>query len=173
MLDQLMKRASKLEPMGVAAKSLGVFSLVLGLAELVAPKKLGRKLGLENRRNLIRGYGAREFANGVALMAARNPVPWLWTRVAGDGLDLATLGWKLRHSRLHRRNIGLAIAAVGAIALIDMIAAGYATKSRMDQKKNRPDYTNRSGFPRNSAFLRDTVANANHGGTLTRKVLKG
>lgn len=173
MLNQLMKKAGKLEPMGIAAKSLGVFSLVLGVAELVAPKKLGRKLGLDNRKNLIRGYGARELANGFALMAARNPVPWLWTRVAGDGLDLATLGWKMRHSRFHRKNIALAIAAVGAVALIDMVAAGYATKSRMDKKKNLPDYSDRSGFPRQGTAPMRNVANANTGGTLTRKVLKG
>jgi hypothetical protein len=73
------------------ARSLGWFSIGLGLAELFAARTLSRSLGLDNGvggAGLVRAFGAREVANGVAILS--NPVEpmWLW----GHMLDLVVLG---------------------------------------------------------------------------------
>ena len=47
------------------ARGLGWFSLGLGLAEIIAPGKLGRALNLEGKETLLRAYGGREIGAGV------------------------------------------------------------------------------------------------------------
>ena len=47
-----------------AARALGWFSIGLGMAELVAPGRLARMLGLDGKDGLIRSFGARELASG-------------------------------------------------------------------------------------------------------------
>ncbi|HET7369455.1 MAG TPA: hypothetical protein VFK45_01300 [Gammaproteobacteria bacterium] len=104
------------------ARMLGVFSIGLGLMELLSPKRTGRYLGL-NRPGLIRAYGGREIAAGASILAQPGQSRWLWTRVGGDLLDLGTLVWALtgRHSR--PRNVGLALGAVAAVTALDVLCA--------------------------------------------------
>src|SRR5690348_7605409 len=84
------------------AKGLGWFSVGLGLAELAAPASVARVIGVgddDDARTLLRTYGVREIANGVAILGSGAHDPeWLWTRVAGDVLDLATMGAALRRN---------------------------------------------------------------------------
>lgn len=112
----------------MAAKGLGVFSLVLGAAEILAPVFLSRKLGLRGKQSIIRGYGVREVANGLALLVSKSPAPWLWTRVAGDAVDLATLSQSKIENKRQKRNLILAVAAVGGVALLDILSAKSASK---------------------------------------------
>ena len=69
------------------AKSLGYLSLALGAAELIAPRALCRATGLSGMEPLVRAYGARELATGVAILASHDPAPWIWGRVAGDMVE--------------------------------------------------------------------------------------
>ena len=48
------------------ARNLGYFSIALGVTELVAPGALCRAIGLRGLEPVVRGYGAREVATGVA-----------------------------------------------------------------------------------------------------------
>ena len=66
------------------ARGLGWFSIGLGVAELVAPGQLARFLGMEERTELIRAYGAREIMTGIGILSQEDPTPWIWGRVAGD-----------------------------------------------------------------------------------------
>ena len=52
------------------ARGLGYVSIALGLAELLAPRAVGRSIGLEGRETLVRACGAREIATGVAILAS-------------------------------------------------------------------------------------------------------
>src|SRR4051812_11159227 len=61
---------------------LGVFSIALGLAELLRARRVSSAIGSETNPTLLRLYGVREIAAGVGLLAARNKTPWLWSRVA-------------------------------------------------------------------------------------------
>ncbi len=107
------------------AKGLGVFSLALGAAELLAPKAICRALGLEGRETLVRAYGAREVATGIAILASRDPTPWVLGRVAGDALDIATVATAL-HPDNPKRDTVIATLGVlaGATGLDALCAAG-------------------------------------------------
>jgi hypothetical protein len=105
-------------------KGLGWFSIALGLTELVGARRLTRVLGIQGRERLVRAFGARELASGATVLAGR-PVPGVWSRVAGDALDLAALGYAFSVPGAKKRNVGLALATVGGVAAIDL-ATGLA-----------------------------------------------
>jgi len=134
------------------AQGLGWFSIGLGLAEVVAPGRLARFLGMEERTELIRVYGMREIATGVGILSQDDPTPWLWSRVGGDVLDLGSLAAGLGRSNPQRENVGLAIAAVAGIMARDLLCA------RMLGTEDRPrrirDYSARRGLPRPPAAMR-------------------
>ncbi|MGZ3159036.1 MAG: hypothetical protein ACXU7H_08125, partial [Burkholderiaceae bacterium] len=79
-------------------KALGWFSVGLGIAQIVAPRTISRLAGLGHSPILVRAVGLREIASGVGILSDRNPSGWLWTRVAGDAMDLALLGNAARAS---------------------------------------------------------------------------
>ena len=133
----------------LVAKGLGAFSIALGLIELLGTRKVADGLDLKKQRAAVKGYGLREVINGIGLLSARNPAPWLWARVAGDGLDLATLASRSYGGRGGRRKLILMTAAgVAAITAVDILAAGKAGKKREIRESIIADYKKRSGFPR-------------------------
>jgi|GEM_PF-3351696 len=114
------------EPPDVLAQSLGWFSIGLGLLEVVNAEGLARWLGTDNR-TVIRAYGFREIGNGIALLSQKDSQsrsPWLWTRVAGDGLDLYSLKKLHTDDNPNRGNVKLAIVAVAGVMMLDVMAAG-------------------------------------------------
>ncbi|HTL44213.1 MAG TPA: SRPBCC family protein [Vicinamibacterales bacterium] len=113
---------------GALAKGLGWFSIGLGLAELAAPGSVAQLIGVrddDRTRNLLRAYGAREIANGTAILGSgADDAVWLWTRVAGDVLDLATMGAALREgNRTDGRKLAIGMASVGGVLMADVMAA--------------------------------------------------
>ncbi len=106
------------------ANFLGLFSIGLGLAEATAPNTMADLTGVRHP-TLLRAYGLREIAAGVGILANRRPAGWLWARVAGDVLDLATLGATYAHGdgRDRRRSL-ISLAAVAGVTALDVIAAG-------------------------------------------------
>src|SRR5919112_5715207 len=91
-MAQYRNRSSRRDSSADAlARGLGWFSIGLGLAEVIAPGALARALGMRGHEGLIRAYGVREIATGIGVLASEDPTPWIWGRVAGDALDLATL----------------------------------------------------------------------------------
>lgn len=106
------------------AKGLGWFSLGLGMTELLAPKFIARISGVPERRSgLIRLYGLREIASGIGIFAQKNPAEALWSRVAGDVLDLTSLGLACTSPDAKRGRITFATANVVAVTALDVIAA--------------------------------------------------
>jgi hypothetical protein len=107
---------------GRVAKGLALFGIGLGLAELLAPRWLGRLVGTRGRRTrLMRAFGLREIAAGALILAGR-PLFGLWARTAGDALDLAALGLAARRSR-RRGRVGAALAAVLGAGALDLLYA--------------------------------------------------
>lgn len=147
------------------AKGLGWFSLALGMTELLVPHRLARAMGLRGHEGLLRACGARELASGIATLGV-SPRAGLWSRVGGDLLDLALLGAAARglagRPRLGRglarrgrvrRNLGIALAAVTAVLVVDALVA--ATVQRQQSRRGPVrDYGNRSGFRRPAAEMR-------------------
>lgn len=128
------------------AKGLGWFSIGLGLAELLAPRSLCRALGMEGNETLVRAYGAREVATGVAILMSHDPTPWIWGRVGGDGLDLATLASGFQHDNPKRGNLALATAAVAGVTALDLLCAQGLTSDKRLSAPGSFDYSDRSGF---------------------------
>src|SRR5215211_8122595 len=105
------------------ARGLVWFSIGLGLAEVIAPRALARALGMEGTETVIRAYGMREIATGVGILASEDPTPWIWGRVAGDALDLATLATGLEGDNPERGNVLAATATVIGATVIDVVCA--------------------------------------------------
>jgi hypothetical protein len=134
------------------AQGLGWFSLALGAVELFGGKSVARWLGMEQHETLIRAYGVREIVTGVGILSSEDPTPWIWGRVAGDALDLATLGKGLTDRHAERDRVAMAIGAVAGVTVLDVICAngltGQAQQPRQGQRQVRWDYSDRSGLPR-------------------------
>jgi hypothetical protein len=126
------------------ARGLGWFSIGLGLAEMLAPRMLTEQMGMEGKEPLLRFYGAREMAAGVGILMSDNPGPWVWGRVAGDALDLATLATGLDKQNPRKGNVAIALAAVAGVTALDCIAAQALTST----SRPAPDYSDRRGMPR-------------------------
>lgn len=129
------------------ARGLGVFSIALGLAEVLAPRALTRSLGMEGSETLVRAYGMREIATGIGILASEDPMPWIWGRVAGDALDLATLATGLEGDNPKRVNVGIAMGAVAAVTALDVLCATTLTGEDREPLPPLRDYSNRRGFP--------------------------
>lgn len=104
------------------ARSLGWFSIALGAVELVAPGPL-RSWFRSGDERVMRLFGAREGATGLALLVLPDPTPGLWARVGGDALDLVSLGTMLSTRRARRGRVAGAIGVVAAITAVDLVAA--------------------------------------------------
>ena len=130
------------------AQGLGWLSIGLGVAELAAPGNLARFLGMEERTELIRTYGAREILTGIGILSQNDPTPWIWGRVGGDALDLSTLAMGLGRDNPRRGNVGLAIGAVAGVMALDLICAQALGRAREWQALPIWDYSGRRGMPR-------------------------
>lgn len=136
------------------ASGLGWFSIALGALELLAPRGLARGLGMPGQENLIRAYGAREIATGIGILSSRDRTPWIWGRIGGDALDIATLSTAMRDSNPQRGNALLALAAVAGVTALDVICAQALTSRRSQPALPVPDYSDRSGLPRPADAMR-------------------
>ena len=102
------------------ARGLGWLSLGLGIAQLLAPRTVGRLTGVPIPPTLTRLYGAREIACGVGLLTQEEPTGWVQARVAGDALDLATVAAGMLVPGAARRRVAIAAAVVAAVAAVDL-----------------------------------------------------
>jgi len=131
------------------AAGLGGFGIGLGLAELLVPLTMARMLGLAEplAREIptasppasvvwvLRALGARDIVSGVGVLTQPRPAGWLWSRVAGDAIDLSLLG--AAFGGLHRTNrprlAGTMITALG-ISALDLVAAVHFTRVRREHR---------------------------------------
>lgn len=113
------------------ALGLGVFSVGLGVVELVAPGKIAKTLGLKKKKGMLRFFGARELATGIGLLARKNKSPWVWARVAGDLADLAALGQARKAKTKCRKNAAMAAAAIAGVTAVDLFC-GSRLNRRME-----------------------------------------
>jgi hypothetical protein len=136
------------------AKNLGYLSIALGTAELVAPRAVCRAAGLNGAESLVRSYGAREIATGVAILMSHDPTPWIWGRVAGDMADIATVATGIRQNGEKKNNAVLTLAALAAVTAVDVLCASNLKSEKGNRKTAVADYGNRSGFPQGLAAAR-------------------
>jgi hypothetical protein len=113
---------------------------------------------MDGNENLIRAYGAREIANGIAILASDDPTPWIWGRVAGDALDIATLVTGLNEDNPKRANVGIALAAVAGVTALDVYCGQTLSRETTEPLPPLRDYSNRSGFSRSPAAMRGAAS---------------
>jgi uncharacterized membrane protein len=114
------------------ARGLGWFSIGLGAAEILAPGPLAGLIGLRDQartRTLLRFYGVREIGAGIGILMQREPAAWLWGRVAGDAVDLVSLGAAMSSDRTDRTRLGIATAAVAGVTALDVYCGQEMTQS--------------------------------------------
>jgi hypothetical protein len=140
--------------MHAMAQGLGWFSIGLGLSEILAPRTLARSLGMDGQAGVIGAYGVREILTGIAILSRDDPTPWLWGRVAGDALDLATLAPALSERNPERGNAAIAVAAVVGATMLDVACAVGLSSQRRQVPAPVPDYGDRSGLPRPPEAMR-------------------
>jgi hypothetical protein len=118
------------------ATFLGLFSIGLGLAESLAPQRTADVTGVRSP-SLLRAYGLREILSGLGILTNKRPAFWLWSRVAGDGLDLATLGAAYREANSGDRTkiIASAAAVLGVMALDVLCAAEHSGNHGGDARR--------------------------------------
>lgn len=113
------------------ALGLGLVSLGLGLAELLMPLGVARMLGLRPSRQtrvLLQALGAREIASGVGLVTRPTSATWIWSRVAGDLIDLALLGEGLFSPQTQHGRLAGAAAAVLGVTAVDAVSAAHTMR---------------------------------------------
>jgi hypothetical protein len=153
------ERLQRMHP-NTLSRALGWFSIGLGAVELLAPRGTAQAAGLGGGRNaLVRACGAREVLNGVALLRSMDPEPYLWARVAGDGMDLAAVGLRAwSGSRSTRTRAGVALAVLAGVTALDVMAV-RRLRRRQTERPVR-DYGGRTGFPRPADQMRGAARRA-------------
>jgi uncharacterized membrane protein len=115
------------------AHRLGWFSISLGLAEILAPQLVSRLVGGDGRRytNLVRIYGVRELLSGLAIFGqGARPTGAMWSRVAGDAIDIATLVAAGASPRSHRGGVAIAAASVLGVTALDVYCARQLSRAK-------------------------------------------
>jgi hypothetical protein len=129
------------------AWALGWFSIGLGTVELLAPRRITRMLGMWGREPLVRVYGVREILSGIMSLSPDKRIGLL-SRVAGDGLDIATLLSAFRMDNPRRGNVALALLMVGGISVLDYVGAQDVAAQHSPSRGRRRLYHDRTGFPK-------------------------
>lgn len=124
---------------GKFATGLGLFSFALGLAELLAPQKLGEIMGLnEDYQRWLPALGAREIASGVGIFASTKPTVAVWSRVGGDAMDLAFLGSAFFADNTNKARLAGATAAVLGATALDWMCAQMLSSEDWTQEVGNP-----------------------------------
>lgn len=152
------------------ARGLGFFSLALGLAALAAPRRVSQvaELGempdrpeLPATQNVVRASGLRELGTGAGLLAADDPEPYVWGRVAGDVMDIATVALSPRRRTIFGRSGGSrtgTLLALMAVTAIDLYCAEGLRRERVARQSRTHDWSGRTGFPRGTEASRGAAS---------------
>jgi uncharacterized membrane protein len=110
---------------GPLTQALGWFSIGLGAAELFAPEAVARVIGIDEREHttLLRSYGLRELAAGIGIVTRPKPTYWMWNRVIGDAVDLASLGKAMRSPDTDKTRLTAATIAVLGVTALDILCS--------------------------------------------------
>ena len=128
------------------ARALGWFSLGLGFAQIAAPSRIARLVGVDDDDETIaimRVVGVREIACGLGILTQPNLTPWMWSRVGGDAMDLALLRRALASPRADQNRVSAATVAVAGIAAVDALCSTRLAAESNGQGET--EATSRSG----------------------------
>jgi len=104
--------------------ALALMSLGLGVLMITKPRRVTELVGVRARhKNIVRLMGMREIGHALSILAAPRTEIGVWSRVAGDGLDLAAMSVALRDPCTDRSRSTVALGALAGIAAADLVCA--------------------------------------------------
>jgi hypothetical protein len=118
-------------PVGLA-DALGWGSSVLGAPMTVAPRWFLRTIGIDDDAKAVGwtlAVGVREHLATLNIVANRQRRIGMWSRVAGDTMDLALLAQAYRHKRRDAARLQGALGIVGALWALDLYTAVQLTRA--------------------------------------------
>jgi hypothetical protein len=121
---------------GSVARFLGWFSVGLGTAQVAAPGTLCRLVGAQGDgvgRAVMRAMGVRELTQGIGILVRPRPTGWLWSRVAGDGIDIGLLVVTAVKNDRRRGRTLFGLANVLAVTVPDVLES-----RRLGRKQGEP-----------------------------------
>jgi hypothetical protein len=135
------------------ARNLAFFSLGLGAAELFAPRQVARLIGIdEEHAKTLQMLGLREIASGLGIMQGK-PAYFLWSRVAGDIMDLALLGAAMKSERSDQRRLEGTIFAVAAVTVADIVTSVLHSRDHVEPAwRDRRPMSSRAGIAGGEPF---------------------
>ncbi|MBC8089000.1 MAG: SRPBCC family protein [Phycisphaerae bacterium] len=141
--DEIFQYPGQRDRSSIVGTALGAFSIGLGIAQIVAPRKFARMVGIKPNAfssTAIRLCGMREIGAGIGMVFQPQRPEWAWARVAGDLVDVAAL---TRSSRNTRNNKGrLVVAAASALAITGLdIARASQLRPRRKPRAARAETT--------------------------------
>jgi len=114
------------------ADALGWGSSVLGAPMTLAPRRFLRAIGVQDDAKAVRWtlfVGVREHLATLNIVANRQRRIGMWSRVAGDTMDLALLAAAHRHKREDAARLAGATCVVGALLALDLYTAVQLTRA--------------------------------------------
>jgi hypothetical protein len=94
--------------------------------ETTGHSALSKLIGTPDNPALFRALGAREMTSGLGILRGERPKGWLWSRVAGDMMDMALLVRARNAPGSDNRRIAAALAAVAGVTVVDALCAAAA-----------------------------------------------
>jgi uncharacterized membrane protein len=134
-LEEFEKKGLQKINFSKAGKALGWVSLGLGLAELIVPKRIQKLTGVRGHYSgLIRLMGVREMAHALFILFQTRPYQGLWSRVAGDAVDLACLGAAMASPSTKKNRVTAVTASVLGLAALDLLSVTQLSRVRNQAK---------------------------------------
>src|SRR4051812_19978216 len=119
---------------------LGWFSIGLGVAELIAPRRVEQCVGLPgNYKILTPMLGVREITAGLGILTQKRPKEWLWSRVIGDLMDLSLLGAAFCSKRSDTKRLAIATTMVAGVTALDILASKQTSQERISTRNGRTE----------------------------------
>jgi uncharacterized membrane protein len=117
---------------------LGWFSIGLGVAELIAPRRVEKCVGAPgNYKILTPMLGVREITAGLGILTQERPKEWLWSRVIGDFMDLSLLGAAFCSKRSDTKRLAIATTMVAGVTALDILASKQTSQERVSMRNGR------------------------------------
>jgi len=126
------------------AKGLAWFSIALGVSELAMPDRVADLAGLPRSSvPTLRALGAREIGHGISILAAPGRPAPVWSRVAGDAIDLAVMLSAFRSEEADEGRLSVAIGAVAAVTALDAFCASRLSSEGEGSRDTSRDWMQR------------------------------
>jgi uncharacterized membrane protein len=137
------------------ARALVWGSLGLGLAQVLAPKRVQRLAGVRcgDHSQIIRGAGFREIGHALLILLRGRPTTGVISRIAGDAMDLGLLGAAFTTPGVKKGRLAATTASVLGITALDVLTASQLRRQEAETRdQSALTRSDLKGRAKNGAF---------------------